>query len=48
MDYYKKIARCVGMLALQHVVHYASVKLYYNWCKAGGSFLAEHGTRGIQ
>ena len=45
MDYYKKIARCVGMLALQHVVHYASVQLYYNWCaySVWGSFLT-HGS----
>ena len=41
----KKIARGVGMLALQHVVHYASVQLHHNWCaySVWGSFLT-HGS----
>ena len=44
--YQKRIARCVGMLALQHLVHFVSVQPYYNWCayySVWGSFLT-HGS----
>ena len=41
----KKIARLAGMVALQHIMHFCAVQLYYKWCaySVWGSLLT-HGS----
>ena len=44
MDFHK-LGRLVGMLALQHVMHFCAVQLYHKWCaySVWGSLLT-HGS----